>query len=46
MLETIFVGFMIVIALGAGIWAWWIENGPDNKVESQKDNSDDKRREI
>lgn len=38
MLETIFVGFMIVIASGAGILAWWMENGLDN--------TDDKRRDI
>jgi len=27
MLMDIFVGIMCVIATGAAIWVWWIENG-------------------
>lgn len=27
----IFVGVMCVIALGAGIWVWWMENGGRSK---------------
>lgn len=26
MMENIFVGVLIVIAIGAGIWVWWFEN--------------------
>ena len=27
MAMDIFVGIMCVIAVGAGIWVWWMENG-------------------
>lgn len=33
MLMDIFVGIMCVIAAGAGIWVWWIENG--NRKDKQ-----------
>lgn len=39
---NIFVGVMVIIAVGAGIWGWWMENGPEKKDETQKDNIDDK----
>ena len=31
MLQNILVGFMAVIAVGAGILGWWIENGGSKK---------------
>lgn len=31
--NDIFVGVMIVIALGAGVWCWWFEN---HKPEDKK----------
>jgi len=27
MAMDIFVGIMCVIAAGAGVWVWWMENG-------------------
>lgn len=37
MFNDIFVGVMIVVALGAGIWCWWYENiGPkEEKMEEE-----------
>lgn len=28
---NIFVAFLCMIALGAGTWAWWMENGGSDK---------------
>ena len=37
MFNDIFVGVMIVIALGAGVWCWWFENfDSDKKKKSDK----------
>lgn len=37
MLNDIFVGVMIVVALGAGVWCWWFENiGPKEKTTEEK----------
>lgn len=31
MFNDIFVGVMIIIAMGAGIWCWWFENFDGDK---------------
>ena len=37
MFNDIFVGVMIVVALGAGVWCWWFENiGPKEKKTEEK----------
>lgn len=37
MFNDIFVGVMIVVALGAGIWCWWFENiDPKEQKKSDK----------
>ena len=35
MMQNILVGFMAVIAVGAGILGWWIENGGSKKDDSK-----------
>lgn len=38
MFHDIFVGVMIVMALGAGIWCWWYENfEPKDKKKAKKE---------
>lgn len=37
MLSDIFVGVMIVVALGAGIWCWWFENIGSKEKDTDKD---------
>lgn len=38
MFNDIFVGVMIVVALGAGIWCWWFENiGPKEKKTEENE---------
>lgn len=39
MIENIFVGIMFVVAVAAGIWGWWIENGHAS-TEDKKDDKD------
>lgn len=34
-MQNILVGFMAVIAVGAGILGWWIENGGSKKDDSE-----------
>ena len=36
MFNDIFVGVMIVVALGAGVWCWWFEN-----IEPKEKNTED-----
>lgn len=42
MFNDIFVGMMIVVALGAGIWCWWFENfePKEKKSKDKKDKTD------
>ena len=37
MFHDIFVGVMIVIAIGAGIWCWWFENFDTDKKKKVDD---------
>ena len=37
MFHDIFVGIMMVVALGAGVWCWWFENfSPGEKGDSNR----------
>lgn len=36
MIEKIFVCLMVVFALGGGIWAWWVENGPERRKNGEE----------
>lgn len=43
MISNIFVGVMIVVAVGAGIWCWWFENiGPKEKDTDEKQGGKEK----
>ena len=33
---NIFFGVMVIIAVGAVIWSWWMENGPEKKMKHRK----------
>ena len=37
MMEEIFVGILVVLAIGAGVWVWWFENmaGKDDDQKAQ-----------
>lgn len=37
MIENIFVGIMFIIAVVAGIWGWWIENGNSSSKDKKED---------
>jgi hypothetical protein len=37
MMQNIFVGIIAAIAIGAGIWAWWFDNGNTRKNISEKE---------
>lgn len=39
MLNDIFVGFMIVVALGAGVWCWWFENIGPKEMKTEEKNA-------
>ena len=40
MILNIFVGIMFVIAIAAGFWGWWIDNGGTfgKEKENEKEN--------
>ena len=41
MFNDIFVGVMIVIALGAGVWCWWFENfGPEKGKKTKEEDGE------
>lgn len=40
MMENIFVGLLIVIAIGAGIWVWWFENMGGKSEETNNQTQD------
>lgn len=42
MMESIFLGVLIVVAFGAGIWAWRLSNGTieDVKKSTETENTD------
>ena len=35
-MSNVMAGLAIAICVAAGIWAWWIENGPAPKDKSDK----------
>ncbi len=37
MLENIIFAVMVIIAAGAGIWVWWLENHGSSSKEVQTD---------
>ncbi len=37
MFNDIFVGVMIIVALGAGVWCWWFENFDDSKQKKTRE---------
>jgi hypothetical protein len=42
MLQNIFVGFMAVVIIGAGIYGWLIDNGKDKEDKEDKENKEPK----
>lgn len=36
MMEEIFVGILVVVAIGAGVWVWWFENMAGKDVDQEK----------
>lgn len=36
MAENIFVGVMVVAAIVASIWVWWIDNGGGNSNQQER----------
>lgn len=37
MVQNIFVGFMVLIAIGAVVFGWWLENREDDKNNQEQD---------
>lgn len=37
---NIIVGIFAVIVVGAGIFAWWMENGPERKNDHKEDDKE------
>ena len=37
MMQNVLVGFMAVIAVGAGILGWWMENGGTKKNQEEEE---------
>lgn len=37
MIENIFIGLIIILAIGMGIWGWWIDNVGIKKKEEVKE---------
>lgn len=37
MIQNIFVGVLVAAAVAAGIWCWWVENGPALKKDEAED---------
>ena len=35
---NIFVAILCIVAFGAGIWGWWIENGRSDKKQEEDKN--------
>lgn len=45
MVENIIVGIVVVALVVAGVWMWWMENGPsgrDSDSEEKKEESSEK----
>lgn len=36
-MDNVVVGILILICVVAGIWGWWLENGPVNKENSKNE---------
>lgn len=32
---------MVIICVAAGIWAWWLENGPAPRDKNKKDDNEE-----
>lgn len=48
MFDKIVVAVCVVICVVAGIWGWWLENGPEKKDDQRadqksKDNKEEKK---
>lgn len=41
--STVIVVIVIVICLAAGVWVWWIENGPAPKDKKDGEDSADEK---
>ncbi len=42
MIENIFIGLIIVLAVGMGVWGWWIDNvGIKKKEEPQEEQKEE-----
>lgn len=37
MIENIVIAIIVVAMIGAGIFTWWLENGPDKSTKSEDD---------
>ena len=44
-MNNILVAIMCIIAVIAGVWVWWIENGGSNKKEQDEDKNGEKEAE-
>ena len=40
MLVNIIVGVMCALAVGAGLFGWWLENGRSDKKDDEKDDKE------
>jgi hypothetical protein len=40
-MQNILVGFIAVVTVGAGIWAWWMENGKNGKSPEENPDKED-----
>lgn len=46
MVENIFAGFLGALVLGAGVWAWFVDNrnnSADTEKDEEKDNKKDNK---
>lgn len=45
MIENIFVGIMVICAVAAGIWGWFLEHGGDKENTKKMGEKDSENRE-
>lgn len=39
MIGNIFAGIVVVALVAAGVWMWWMENGPSSRDDAKKEDT-------
>ena len=45
-ISNVVIGVMVAVCIAAGIFVWWMENGPDLKNKDEKQTDQDEEQNI